>query len=477
MAKQLFIEGIWQPADSGQTFPTIDPSSEDILDEVARADAIDADRAVQAAHKALHGPWQGFAPAERGDLLYRLAERIAAERDELAQLETRDVGKPLKVSLGDIDGVVATLRYNAGAADKMEGDTIPLAHTFIDFTLLEPIGVTAHIVPWNFPLGMAIRSLAPALAAGCTTVLKPAEQSPLSALRLAELSQDVGFPAGVINILTGFGEEAGAALVNHPRVNGITFTGSVETGRKVAVAAAAGFKSTVLELGGKNPMLVFENADLNRAVEHMLEGAFENSGQVCSSVSRLVLHRRIKQEFIELLHERTRRLTIGPGLQDPDLGPLVSQEQYDKVMRHISHALESGAQLCFGGGRPAHLERGYFVEPTLLDDVDQNLPIAREETFGPVLIVSEFETEAQALDIANQLDYGLVAGVYTQDIDRALRLTRQLDCGSVWINGWFIGGVQAPTGGVKNSGIGRERGLAGVRNYLRIKNVGIRLNQ
>ena len=475
MAKQLFIDGVWQAAHSGQAFPTIDPSSEQTIDEVARADATDVDQAVQAAARALHGSWRDVPPVERGALLYRLAERIAAARDELARMETRDVGKPLKVSLGDIDGVVATLRYNAGAADKMEGDTIPLANTFIDFTLLEPIGVTAHIVPWNFPLGMAIRSLAPALAAGCTVVLKPAEQSPLSALILAELCQDVGFPAGVINVVTGFGEEAGAALINHPRVNGVTFTGSVETGRKVAVAAAAGFKSTVLELGGKNPMLVFDDADLNRAVEHTLEGAFENSGQVCSSVSRLVLHRKIKLDFIELLRERTRHLSIGPGLQDPDLGPLVSQEQYDKVMRHIRHALENGARLCFGGGRPAHLDRGYFVEPTLFDKVDPNLTIACEETFGPVLTVNEFDSEEQALEIANRLEYGLVAGIYTQDIDRALHLTRQLDCGSVWINGWFIGGVQAPTGGVKNSGLGRERGLAGVRNYLRIKNVGIRL--
>lgn len=475
MHKQLFIDGRWQTAASGATFATIDPSTEETIGEVARGGAEDVDRAANAAAKALSGPWRDLTPAGRGELLLRLADAIAAERDALARLETRDVGKPLKISLGDIDGVVATLRYNAGAADKMEGDTIPLGGDFIDFTLLEPIGVTAHIVPWNFPLGMAMRSLAPALAAGCTAVLKPAEQSPLSALRLAEISREAGFPDGVLNVITGFGEEAGAALVKHPMVNGVTFTGSVDTGRKVALNAAATFKSVVLELGGKNPMIVFADADLERAAEHAIEGAFENSGQVCSSVSRFVLQRGIKDVFIERFREKAARLTIGPGMHDPDLGPLVSQQQYDKVMQHITGAKKSGARLCFGGGRPAGRDGGYFVEPTLFDDVDQSTPAAREETFGPVAVVVEFDNEEQALNIANSLDYGLVAGVYTQDISRALRLARRLDSGSVWINGWFIGGVQAPTGGVKNSGIGRERGLAGVRNYLRVKNVGIRL--
>jgi aldehyde dehydrogenase (NAD+) len=472
---QLFINGCWKLPESGQTFVTLDPSTEEPICEVARGTAKDVDLAVSAAENALHGPWQQLSPATRGELLYCLAEIIQTNSIELARMETRDVGKPLKISLGDIDGVVATLRYNAGATDKMQGDTIPLGVDFVDFTLLEPIGVTAHIVPWNFPLGMVIRSLAPALAAGCTAVLKPSEQSPLSTLWLAELIKEAGFPDGVVNVISGYGEEAGAALVKHPRVNGVTFTGSVATGRKVSVSAAATFKSTVLELGGKNPIIIFPDADLERAANHAIEGAFENSGQVCSSISRIILHQSIKDEFIDRFQEKAMKLTIGHGLDDPDLGPLVSQEQYDKVMRHIFAAKEKGARLCFGGGRPAHLEHGYFIEPTLFDQVDPSTPLAYEETFGPVATVVKFDSEDEALSIANKLDYGLVAGLYTRDIDRALNLARRLECGSVWINGWFIGGVQAPTGGVKDSGIGRERGLAGVRNYLRIKNVGIRL--
>ena len=472
---QLFINGCWELSESGETFVTLDPSTEEAICEVARGTAKDVDLAVHAAEKALHGPWQQLSPASRGELLYSLAELIQTNRIELARMETRDVGKPLKISLGDIDGVVATLRYNAGATDKMQGDTIPLGVDFVDFTLLEPIGVTAHIVPWNFPLGMVIRSLAPALAAGCTAVLKPAEQSPLSTLWLAELIKEVGFPDGVVNVITGYGEEAGAALVKHPHVNGVTFTGSVATGRKVSVSASATFKSTVLELGGKNPIIIFPDADLERAANHAIEGAFENSGQVCSSISRFILHQSIKDEFIERFKEKATKLTIGNGLDDPDLGPLVSKEQYDKVMQHIAAAKEKGARLCFGGGRPAHLEHGYFVEPTLFDQVDPSTPLAYEETFGPVASVVKFESDDEALSIANKLDYGLVAGLYTRDIDRALNLTRRLECGSVWINGWFIGGVQAPTGGVKDSGVGVERGLAGVHNYLRIKNVGIRL--
>lgn len=470
-----FINGEWVAPAGDETFATIDPSTEASITDVARGGPEDIDRAVQAAATAAEGDWQNLTPADRGNLLLRLAEQVTAARDELAHLETRDVGKPLKISLDDMDGVAAALRYNAGAADKMEGDTIPLGNDFVDFTMLEPLGVTAHIVPWNFPLGMAVRSLAPALAAGCTAVLKPAEQSPLSALRFAELLQTAGFPSGVVNVVTGYGVESGEPLVGHPLVRGVTFTGSVETGRRVAVKAAEGLKPAVLELGGKNPMIVFADADLERAAEHAIAGAFENSGQVCSSVSRFILHHAIKEEFIALFQQKASRLTIGPGEADADLGPLVSKEQYDKVAGHIDAALSSGATARFGGGRPDHLSEGFFIEPTLLEGADSQTPAAHEETFGPVGVTATFDSEGEAIALANGLRYGLVAGVYTQDISRAFRLARRLDVGSVWINGWFIGGVQAPNGGVKDSGIGRERGLAGVRNYLRIKNVGIRL--
>ncbi len=475
MRTDLFIDDTWRPAESGRRFATIDPATEQTVAEVARGDAADIDRAVRAADAARRGPWREMTPAERGRLLHRLADAIGARRDEIARLETLDVGKPLKDSQGDVDGVMSTLIYNAGAADKMQGETIPLGPRVVDFTMLEPLGVTAHIVPWNYPLGMAIRSMAPALAAGCTVVLKPAEQSPLTGLLLGEIAQAAGFPRGVINVVTGFGEEAGAALVRHPLVRGVTFTGSVETGRQILLGAAPGIKPVVLELGGKNPMIVFADADVERAATDAADGLFGNCGQVCSASSRFLLQPAIRDEFIARLQEKAARLTIGPGLEDPDLGPIVSQEQHRKVTGYIADGLSSGARLRFGGGRPAHLNRGYFVEPTLFDRVLPEMRVAREEIFGPVGVALDFDGEDDALAIANDLAYGLVAGVYTSDVGRAFRLAQRIEAGSVWINGWYLGGVQAPTGGIKDSGIGRERGLAGIRNYLQIKNVAIRL--
>jgi aldehyde dehydrogenase (NAD+) len=410
----------------------------------------------------------------RGRVLLRLADLVAAHKEELAALETADVGKPLKEARGDVDGVVSTLIYNAGAADKMEGATIPLGPSVVDFTLMEPLGVTAHIVPWNYPLSMAARSLGPALAAGCTAVLKPAEQTPLTALRLAELALDAGLPPGVLNVVTGYGEEAGAPLVRHPLVRGVTFTGSVPTGRAIMAMAAERTIPVVLELGGKNAVLVFADADLDRLVADIIEGAFENAGQICSSASKLLVEAGIADEVAERLAARAARLAVGPGRDDPDLGPVVSAEQHARVLGFVTEA-KADARLVHGGARPAGLPRGWFLGPTILDRVPPEARIAREEVFGPVVTITRFATEDEALAIANGTGYGLVAGVYTRDISRALRLARTLEAGSVWINGWFIGGQQAPTGGIKDSGIGRERGLPGVRNYLQIKNVGIRL--
>ncbi len=472
---ELFIDGAWVRPSSGRTFTTIDPSTEEAIGEVARGDAADVDRAARAADKALRGPWGAMTPAERGRLLLKLADAISAAKDEIALMETIDVGKPLKESRGDVDGVVSTLVYNAGAADKMEGATIPLGPSFVDFTMMEPIGVTAHIVPWNFPLGMAIRSLAPALAAGCTAVLKPAEQSPLTALKLAEIAAAVGLPPGVLNVVTGFGEEAGDALVRHPLVRSVTFTGSVATGRRVMASAATGPKPVVLELGGKNPLLVFADADLDRLVEDVADGAFGNSGQVCSACSRILAEETIADALTERLAARAGKISVGPGRDDPDIGPLVSEEQHAKVTDHVEEARRGGAKLAAGGSRPPKLQRGYFLAPTVFADVDPELRIAKEEVFGPVLTVTRFSKEEDGLALANGLGYGLVAGVYTRDISRALRLAQRIEAGSVWINGWFIGGVQAPTGGIKDSGVGRERGLPGIRNYLSTKNVGIRL--
>jgi aldehyde dehydrogenase (NAD+) len=471
---QNFINGEWVKSVTGHAFSSVDPSTELPIAEVAQSNAADIDRAVIAADHAFPA-WRGTAPARRGQLLLALADCIADHKEELARLETTDVGKPLKESRGDVDGVLATLAYNAGAADKMEGATIPLSENFVDFTWLEPMGVTGHIVPWNFPLGMTIRSLAPALAAGCTAVVKPAEQSPLSALRLGELVKAAGIPDGVVNIVTGFGNEAGAALVKHPLVRSITFTGSVATGRLIMGMAADAPKPVVLELGGKNPVIVFADADLDRLVEDLADGAFGNSGQVCSACSRLLVETSVASELCERIARRIARITVGPGIEDCDIGPLVSHQQRQKVVAYVEEAQRDGARLIIGGGRPKHLPRGFFVAPTVFADVDPNWRVAREEVFGPVLTVTQFDSAAAAVSIANGLGFGLVAGVYTRDITRALTLARQLEAGSVWINGWFIGGQQAPTGGVKNSGIGRERGLPGMRNYLQIKNVGIKL--
>ncbi len=471
----LFIDNAFVPAESDATLTTIDPATEEVIGVVACGGPAEVDRAVKAAAAAMRGPWREITPYERGRMLFRFADLIVAHRDELARTETLDVGKPLKDSLGDIDSVAITLRYNAGAADKLQGETIPLGPKFVDFTVLEPIGVTAHIVPWNFPLGMAMRGMAPALAAGCTVVLKPSEQSPLSALKMAELVAEAGFPKGVINIVPGLGSEAGEALVRHPLVRGVTFTGSVATGRKILAAAAHGIKPSVLELGGKNPMIVFADADIGRAVDDALAGSFENCGQVCSSSSRYLLHPKIRDEFIDRLGDKAAKLSIGPGIDNHDLGPMVSAAQYAKVLGYLERGRSEGARARFGGNRPGHLQRGYFIEPTVLDQVNPASTVAREEIFGPVGIAVDIADEADAVRIANSLGYGLCAGVYTQDISRALRLAGQLEAGSVWINGWWMGGVQAPTGGIKDSGIGRERGLAGLRNYLQVKNIAVRL--
>ncbi|MBE2276070.1 MAG: aldehyde dehydrogenase [Rhodobacteraceae bacterium] len=472
---RLLIDGKWIDAADGATFETIDPASETVICAVARGRAEDVDRACRAAHRALSGPWRRLTPFERGRMLMRLADLVDRDIDLLAGLERRDVGKPAGEAEGDIRGVANCLRYNAGAADKMEGATIPLGPDYVDFTELEPVGVTAHIVPWNYPLGMAARSVAPALAAGCTVVLKPAEQSPLTALAFGRLCQEAGLPEGVVNIVTGYGLEAGDPLVRHPLVRSITFTGSIATGRNIYAAAAPGLTPVVLELGGKNPMIVCADADIDRATTDALDASFGNSGQVCSSASRYILHRSIRDAFLDALAAKVAQLRVGPPEDNPHLGPLASREQYEKVLGYLRLGEKDGLRLRFGGARPPGLDRGYYLAPTVFEDVDPDHPLATEEIFGPVAVACTFDDDDEAVDLANRLETGLVAGLYTRDISRALALGRRLDFGSVWINGWFIGGLQAPTGGEKSSGIGRERGLPGIRNYLRIKNIGIRI--
>jgi aldehyde dehydrogenase (NAD+) len=472
---KLFINNQYQDPKNNKYFDNINPSNEKLICSIARSSLEDVDLAVKSACQAFKGSWNLITPFDRGQLLFKFADILEKNLDKLSYLESLDVGKPKSEAEGDIKGVVNCFRYNAGAADKMEGSRIPLGPDFIDYTELVPIGVTGHIVPWNFPLGMAARSLAPALAAGCTVVLKPAEQTSLSALAIGDLIKEAGFPPGVINIISGFGEEAGADLVKHPLVRSITFTGSVDTGKKIYENAAKGIKPVILELGGKNPMIVFPDANLTKAVDDAIEGSFGNSGQVCSSSSRLILHDEISEKFIVEFEKKARSLTIGPPEEDLNLGPLVSKEQYEKVMEYINEGIKDGAKLRFGGTRPNRFSKGYYIMPTLFEKVNLSSRLALDEIFGPVAIVHNFNKEEEAIELANSLDTGLVAGIYSQNMSKSLNLAKYLDFGSVWINGWFIGGLQAPTGGVKMSGIGRERGLPGIRNYLTIKNIGIKI--
>jgi acyl-CoA reductase-like NAD-dependent aldehyde dehydrogenase len=454
-----------------------DPATGAIVARAPMGGRAEVDAAVATAAAAF--PACATAPAERGRILSLIADALDAAREDFAAIEAQDTGKPLRAARGDIEGVVATLRYNAGAADKLGGAVIPLGPAALDSTLLEPLGVTAHVTPWNFPLGMLARSVAPALAAGCTAVAKPAEQTPMSALAFARLAEAAGLPPGVLNVICGDGPGAGAALVAHPGVRGVHFTGSVATGRLVGAAAGAAFTPCVLELGGSNALVVWEDAALDRAIEDVVEGAFDNSGQVCSAISRLILHEAIADTFLASLAAAADRLTLGGPADGADLGPLISAAQRDAAVSAIAEAVAAGARLVTGGERPRALAPalagGHYLSPTILDGVDPASRVAQDEVFGPVLTVFRTSDEAHALALVNGTPTGLCAGIHTRDLARALRFARSAEAGSVWINGWFLGGQQAPTGGAKASGIGRERGMQGLLNCLRIKNVAIRI--
>ena len=472
---KMYINGEWVGSRSGQEFETVNPATEEVLATVPRGKAEDIDDAVNAARDAFEGAWGKSKPRDRADLIFRLANAIRAHADELAELETLDQGKPLATSKREVLSTARYFEFYAGAADKFYGETIPLGPDYIDFTLREPLGVTAHIVPWNMPLNMVGRSVGPALAMGNTAVVKPAEQTPLTAVKLAELMEEVGFPAGVYNVVTGYGEESGAALSEHQDIDSITFTGSVETGRLVMKAAAEHIKPVVLELGGKSPHIIFGDADLDVAVAEAAKGIYSNCGQVCSAGSRLVVQQSIKDEFIDRLAAHSRGLKVGPGMDSPDLGPLNSQEHYARVLDYVSIGQREGASIVTGGARPDHLGRGYFLAPTIFDSVKPDMRIAQEEIFGPVLTVLTFADEDEALSIANGVKYGLVAGIFTNDINRAMRLARGIKAGQIFVNEYYAGGEETPFGGYKQSGFGREKGMAALLNYTQIKNVAIRI--
>lgn len=472
---KMYVGGAWVDSRSRQTFETINPATEEALASVPRGRPEDIDDAVAAARAAFEGVWGQTRPRDRADLLFRLANAIRMHADELAELETLDQGKPLATSKREVLSTARYFEFYAGAADKFYGETIPLGPDYVDFTLREPLGVTAHIVPWNMPLNMVGRSVGPALAMGNTAVVKPAEQTPLTALKLAELMEEVGFPAGVYNVVTGYGDEAGAALSRHVGIDSMTFTGSVETGRLVMKAAAEHIKPVVLELGGKSPHIIFADADLDAAVAEAAKGIYSNCGQICSAGSRLVVQKSIRDAFVDRLVAHSRALKVGPGMESPDLGPLNSQEHYARVLDYVKIGQQEGAALVTGGGRPDQIERGYFLAPTIFDAVQPDMRIAQEEIFGPVLSVITFSDEDEALAIANGVKYGLVAGIFTNDINRALRLAKGIRAGQIFVNEYYAGGEETPFGGYKQSGFGREKGMAALLNYTQIKNVAIRI--
>ena len=474
---KLLIGNRWVAAESGRTFATINPSTGEAICQVAEADAVDVDAAVHAAREAFeHGPWRTMNASARGRLLYRLADLIEANAEGLAQLEALDNGKPVSVARAvDVAKAVACYRYFAGWADKVHGKTIPIDGDFLCYTRHEPIGVVGQIIPWNFPMLMMAWKLAPALATGNTVVLKPAEQTPLSALRIGELILEAGFPAGVVNILPGFGPTAGAALASQMDVDKVAFTGSTEVGHLIMEAAArSNLKPVTLELGGKSPNIVFADADLDEAVEGAHMGLFANQGQSCCAGSRVFVERSIYDAFVEKSVARARGRVVGDPF-DPrtELGPLVDQSQFDKVMGYIESGRSDGATLACGGDRIG--DRGYFLRPTVFADVRDEMKIAREEIFGPVMSILPFHGVDEAVNRANGTPFGLAAAVWTRDIKKALAVSNGVRAGTVWINCYNVLDTRAPFGGFKQSGIGRELGEYGLQQYTQVKSVIARL--
>jgi aldehyde dehydrogenase (NAD+) len=469
---QLFIGGEWVAPHSGRTIASIDPSSEEIWALVAEADEVDVDRAVAAASAALRGPWARLTPSARGALIHRLGALIARDARKLAETESRDNGKPLRDTLGEMQRAADWLTFFAGAADKIYGETIPYKPDAHAFTRREPVGVVGAILPWNSPMSLYSWKLGPALATGCTVVLKPAELTPVSAMELGALITEAGFPAGVVNIVPGYGHTAGAALAAHPKVNKITFTGEHRTAQEIMRSAAVNLKRISFECGGKSPHLIFEDADLDRAVTVATHGAFRSTGQSCSIGSRLFVQRSIYDRAIDLLVERAARIRVGMPLDAAThIGPHTSAEQLAKTNRYIELGKDAGFRLLLGGKRPAGFERGYFVEPTIFADVDNGSRLAQDEIFGPVLAVIPFDTEAEAVAMANDVQYGLVAGLWTRDVGRAHRVAAQLESGLVSVNTYRPVHWMLPYGGYKMSGIGRENGFDAVNEYLETKTV------
>jgi aldehyde dehydrogenase (NAD+) len=477
---QLFINNEWVGADRSATFATHHPATGELIAEIAAGNAADIDKAVKAARAAFNNPkWRNMDAADRGLLLWRIADAMEARQQDLVRLEVVDNGKPLREAQIDLREAIDAFRYYAGWTTKMTGDTIPVRGNVLNYTLREPVGVVGAIIPWNFPLLMAAWKIAPALACGNTIVLKPAEQTPLSALELAFIAAEAGLPAGVLNIVTGLGETAGAALVQHPDVDKIAFTGSTQVGKIIMRAAADSLKKVSLELGGKSPNIVFDDADVDAAVRGSFAAIYYNNGQCCTAGSRLLVHEQVADQVVEKIAERAKKMTPGDPL-DPKtrMSPVISQEQLDRVLGYIEVGTREGARLVTGGKRAAYRggETGYWIEPTIFDQVKPEHTIAQEEIFGPVLAAVRFQDEEEAIEIANRTIYGLAAGVWTNDLKRAHRVAQRLEAGTVWINTYHPLDAASPFGGYKQSGYGRELGAYALDLYTQIKSVWVDLS-